>query len=372
MRLVTQVAKFCICIGLVLDSAYAEKPTIVVAPFGAMPTGESVQQFTLRNSHGMQAKVIEYGAIITEISVPDRNGKYTNVVLGSDSLESYLKGFPAAAVIGRYANRIRDGRFTLDGKTFQLTKNAGENHIHGGQKHFGKSLWKGAKSENSKEACVELKYTSPDGEEGFPGTLQVSVTYTLTEGNELKIEYRANTDQATVVNMTNHAYFNLSGAGTNVLDHELQIEADQATVVDKSLIPTGPLVSIAGIALDFRSPRRIGERIMQLYGALDGTLRGYDHNYVLRGEPGTLRLAAKVLEPKSGRLMECSTTEPGMQLFTANSFNNNPFPKHGAFCLETQHYPDSPNHPEFPSVVVRPGVPWSSTTLFRFSVALPY
>lgn len=343
----------------------AEKPSTVVAPFAKLPTGEIVQQFTIRNSHGMQAKVIEFGAIVTEISVPDRKGKFTNVVLGSDSLDAYMKGFPAAAVIGRFANRIREGRFTLDGKTIQLTKNAGENHIHGGQKHFGKLLWKGSKSESANDASVELKYTSRDGEEGFPGTLQVSVTYTLSDSNELKIQYRASTDQATIVNLTNHAYFNLSGALTDVLDHELQIEADQTTVVDKSLIPTGQLASVEGTALDFRSPLRIGERIEQLYDAA----KGYDHNYVLRGEHGTLRLAAKVLEPKSGRVMECLTTEPGVQLYTANGFNNNPFPKHGAFCLETQHYPDSPNHPEFPTVVVRPNVPWHSTTLFRFSLA---
>ena len=364
MRHPFQLAVFCISFGLLLHPAKAEKPSIVAAPFATLPTGEIVQQFTIRNSHGMQVKVIEFGAIVTEISVPDRQGKFTNVVLGSDSLDAYLKGFPAAAVIGRFANRIREGRFTLDGKTIQLTKNAGENHIHGGQKHFGKLLWKGAKPESENDASVEMKYTSRDGEEGFPGTLQVSVTYTLSESNELKIQYRASTDQATIVNLTNHAYFNLSGALTDVLDHELQIESDQTTLVDKSLIPTGQLASVEATALDFRSPRRIGERIEQLYDAA----KGYDHNYVLRGEHGTLRLAAKVSEPKTGRVMECLTTEPGVQLYTANGFNNNPFPKHGAFCLETQHYPDSPNHPEFPTVVVRPNVPWNSTTLFRFSV----
>ena len=365
MRNLIQFAAFCISFGLLHHPAIAEKPSIVVAPFAKLPTGEIVQQFTLRNSHGMQAKIIEFGAIVTEISVPDRKGKFTNVVLGSDSLEAYLKGFPAAAVIGRFANRIREGRFTLDGKTIQLTKNSGENHIHGGQKHFGKLLWKGSKSESVNDASAELKYTSRDGEEGFPGTLQVSVTYTLSDSNELKIQYRASTDQATIVNLTNHAYFNLSGALTDILDHELQIEADHTTLVDKSLIPTGQLASVEGTALDFRSPHRIGERIEQLYDAA----KGYDHNYVLRGEHGTLRLAAKVLEPKSGRVMECLTTEPGVQLYTANGFDNNPFPRHGAFCLETQHYPDSPNHPEFPTVVVRPDVPWISTTLFRFSLA---
>ena len=364
MQPLNLIASLFTCLGILLSQAQAENPSTVVAPFATMQSGEIVQQFTLRNSHGMQVKVIEFGAIVTELSVPDRLGIYANVVLASDSLEANLKGFPAASVIGRYANRIRGGRFTLDGKTIQVTKNAGENHIHGGPKHFGKLMWKGAKSDNKNEASVELKYTSRDGEEGFPGTLQVSVTYSLTDNNEFKIQYNATTDQATVLNMTNHAYFNLSGAVSDVLDHQLQIEADQTTLVDKSLIPTGELASVEGTALDFRSPRRIGERIEQLYQATNG----YDHNYVLRGETGRLRLAAKIVEPKSGRVMECLTTEPGVQLYTANGFNNNPFPKHGAFCLETQHIPDSPNHPEFPTVIVRPNAPWSSTTVFRFSI----
>ncbi len=363
MRPLTLIASLFTFLGFLATQAKAENPSTVVAPFATMPSGELVQQFTLRNSHGMQAKVIEFGAIVTELSVPDRQGNYANVVLASDSLEGYLKGFPAAAVIGRYANRIRGGRFVLDGKTIQLTKNAGENHIHGGEKHFGKLLWKGTKSNNTNEASVELKYTSRDGEEGFPGTLQVSVTYSLSDDNELQIQYKATSDQATVVNLTNHAYFNLSGTSSHVLDHQLQIEADQTTLVDQSLIPTGELASVEGTALDFRSQRRLGERIEQLYEAA----KGYDHNYVLRGEAGKLRLAARVVEPKSGRVMECLTTEPGVQLYTANGFNNNPFPRHGAFCLETQHFPDSPNHPEFPTVVVRPNVPWSSTTVFRFS-----
>lgn len=363
-----RIKMVCVGFGLLLNCALAETPTTVVAPYATMPSGEVVQQFTLRNSQGMQAKVIEYGAIISELSVPGRDGKYTNVVLAADSLDTYLKGFPAAAVMGRHGGRIGGGRFQLEGKAIQVTKNSGENHIHGGQKHFGKSLWKGAKSENANQASVELKYTSRDGEEGFPGTLQVSVTYSLSDQNELKIHYKAKTDQPTIINLTNHAYFNLAGAGSNVLGHELQIEADQAAVVDKSMIPTGEFASVEETVLDFRRPHLIGERIKQLYGALEGTFRGYDHTYQLRGDLGTLRLAAKVVEPTSGRVMECLTTEPAVQLFTANSFNDNPFPKHGAFCLETQHFPDSPNHPEFPSVVLRPDTDWNSTTIYRFSV----
>ena len=346
----------------------AETPTATVSEFATLPSGEVVRQFTLRNSHGLQVKVIEFGAIINEISAPDRNGKFGNVVLGADSLETYLKGFPAASIIGRYANRIRDGRFTLDGKVVQLSKNAGEHHIHGGAKHYGKLLWKGHQSDNANGASVKLQYTSHDGEEGFPGSVDVSVEYTLTNKNELKIHYNASTDQPTVLNLTNHAYFNLAGAGSSVLEHELQIEADQMTLVDKSLIPTGEMANVEGTPLDFRTPHAIGERISQLYGASNGTFRGYDHNFVLRGESGTLRLAARVSDPKSGRVMECLTTEPGMQLFTANSFNGNPFPKHGGVCLETQHFPDSPNHPEFPSVVLRPNSLWTSTTVYRFSI----
>jgi len=355
-------------LSVFLSHANAQKPAVESEPFGTMPTGEIVQQFTLRNTNGAQAKVIEFGAIITELSVPDKVGKRTNVVLASDSLETYLQGFPAAAVMGRYAGRIGGGRFLLEGTPIQVTKNAGENHIHGGSKHFGKLLWKGVQPKAENGASVELQYASPDGEEGFPGTLNVSVTYALTDANELKIQYKASTDKITVINLTNHAYFNLAGAGGDVLKHVLQIEADRTTVVNKSLIPTGEFASVNQTDLDFRSPRPIGERIEKLYGTLGGAFRGYDHTYELRGENGTLRLAATVSEPTSGRVMECFTTEPAVQLFTANGFNNNPFPKHGGFCLETQHYPDSPNRPEFPSVVLRPGVSWTSSTIFRFTV----
>ncbi len=368
MRFLFRVSAAWFVLGLFQNALNAEQPSSLMATYGTMPSGEIVQQFTLRNSHGMQAKVIEYGAIISDISVPDRDGKTINVVLAADSLETYVKGFPAAAVMGRHGGRIGGGRFVLDGKTIQVTKNSGENHIHGGQKHFGKSLWKSAKIENANQASVELKYMSRDGEEGFPGTLQVSVTYSLSDQNELKIHYKASTDQPTIINLTNHAYFNLAGAGSDVLGHELQIEADQVATVDNSMIPTGELASVEETVLDFRRPRLIGERIKQLYGALDGTFRGYDHTYKLRGDLGTLRMAAKVVEPASGRVLECLTTEPAVQLFTANSFNNTPFPKHGAFCLETQHFPDSPNHSEFPSVVLRPGTDWNSTTIYRFSV----
>ena len=294
----------CLVVGALTSSALAQNPSTEVAPYGTLPTGELVQQFTLRNGKGMQAKVIEFGAIITELAVPDKLGKSTNVVLAANSLESYLKGFPAAAVMGRYGGRIGGGRFMLEGHPIEVTKNSGQHHIHGGQKHFGKLMWQAAPSKQKDEGSVELQYTSADGEEGFPGTLRVNVTYSLTNANELTIEYRASTDKTTVINLTNHAYFNLAGAGGDVLDHELQIEADRTARVNKSMIPTGELVSVDQTALDFRRPHRIGERIASLYGALDGAFSGYDHTYELRAGNSQLRLAAKVTEPTSGRVME--------------------------------------------------------------------
>ncbi len=350
-------------------SGSADEARMASSHFGTLPGGEPVEQFTLRNRTGMQVKLINYGATLTEISVPDRQGNFSNVILGSDTLDAYAKGFPAASVIGRYANRIRGAKFTLDGKEFQVTKNSGENHIHGGRKNFAKSIWtvdsKRQSTENAaKDSSIRFSYVSVDGEEGFPGTVRVNVTYSLSDANELKVLYEADTDRPSIINLTNHAYFNLAGKKSDVLDHVLQIDATQYTIVDKSLIPTGEIASVEGTPLDFRMPQRIGDRIQDLYESA----RGYDHNYILSGELGTLRSAASIMDPTSGRKLECFTTEPGVQLYTANGFSNNPFPKHGAFCLETQHYPDSPNQPSFPSVVIRPDKPWSSTTIFRFSV----
>ncbi len=356
----------CLALGIFANHAFAQKPSTEVSVFGTLPSGEMVRQFTLKNGTGMQVKVIELGATLTEISAPDKNGKFANVVLSTDSLESYSKGFPAAAVMGRYGGRIGGARFQLDGKLVQVTKNAGENHIHGGQMHFGKRLWREAMSKNKDAGSVTLEIISVDGEEGFPGTLKATVTYALTSSGALKIDYSATSDKTTVINLTNHAYFNLSGAGGDILGHYLQIESDETAAVNRSMIPTGKLVSVDRTPLDFRQPRLIGERIAELYGAQEGTFTGYDHTYALRGQNGTLRLAAKVTEPNSGRVMECYTTEPAVQFFTANGMNNNPFPKHGGFCLETQHYPDSPNRPEFPSTVLRPGVAWTSSTVFQF------
>jgi aldose 1-epimerase len=369
--MVNRCSIFCLVILLVSSMSNAvglkaADPSISTSVFGKLPDGQEIIQFTLRNNVGAQAKVIEYGAILVELQVPDREGKFASVVLGADSLEKYSQGgFPAAAaVIGRYANRIRGAKFMLDGKEIAVAKNAGQHHIHGGSKNFTKVRWIGSPKANSNSASVSLKYTSADGEEGFPGTLSVTVSYELNNQNELILSYEASTDKTTVINLTNHAYFNLAGAGGDVLGHELQVMSAKTTAIDEFKIPTGPLESVEGTPLDFRQPKLIGDRIAQLHQSTGG----YDHNYVLDGAAGTLRMAARASESTSGRVMECLTTEPGVQLYTANHFKDNPFPKHGAFCLETQHYPDSPNHPEFPTTIIRPGENWSSKTVFRFSV----
>lgn len=353
------------------DEAGAAEQTAPATPvaeshFGELPDGTKIRRFTLKNAHGMQLSVIEYGATITELLVPDAKGQFKNIVLGADSLAAYLDRFPAASVIGRYANRIRNAQFELDGKTIHVAKNAGDNHIHGGKVNFAKRKWTGTINHDVSKPGVTFRLHSPDGEEGFPGNLDVSVTYTLDEKNQLSIHYTASTDRATVVNLTNHVYFNLAGAGGNVHNHELQINAQQVTLADAALIPTGEFTSVAGTPLDFRMPRTIGERIEQLTAT-----KGYDHNYVLDNLNSGLRLIARVKEPQSGRILECLTTEPGVQLYTANGFNGQPYPQHGGFCLETQHFPDSPNHPHFPTTTIRPGDNWESTTVFRFSTSAP-
>jgi aldose 1-epimerase len=335
--------------------------------FGKMPNGTAVKLFTLRNANGMSAKIMTYGAILTELQVPDRHGVATNVVLGADTFEQYLKGFRApAAIMGRVANRIAGARFTLDGVEYKLAANDGPNHIHG---VFDKLVWQAeALPPGEGRAAVQLTYLSKDGEEGYPGNLTVKLTYTLTDANELRLDYEASTDRATPINLTSHAYFNLAGGG-DVLDHELWLAAARYTPTDDALIPTDRIAPVAGTALDFTKPTRIGARIAQFYPKPGG----YDHNFVLDGEPGQraavppgnakpLVLAARVREPVSGRLMEVRTTEPGVQLYTGNHL------KHAALCLETQHYPDSVNHVGFPSTILRPGQTFRSTTTFTFAV----
>lgn len=339
--------------------------------FGHTAQGREVFLFTLSNANGVKVKVMTYGVIITEIHTPDRRGAVTNIALGFDNLEQYLKGHPAfGATIGRVANRIAGARFTLDGKDYKLAANNGPNHIHGGPGGFDKQVWEAQiLPAQSDRVAVEFSYLSRDGEEGYPGNLSVSVTMTLTSDGELRIDYRATTDKPTPINLTNHSYFNLAGAG-NVLDHVLTIEADHYTPADQQLIPTGEIKSVHGTALDFTLPERVGARIDQLRPTPDG----YDHNFVLNAGGKSLARAARVVEPKSGRVMEVLTTEPGVQLFTANFMDGHMkgtggvvYPKHAGLCLETQHYPDSINKPGFPSVVLRPGQTFNSTTVFRFS-----
>ncbi|MEI6342455.1 MAG: aldose epimerase family protein [Verrucomicrobiota bacterium] len=346
----------------------AQGPRVQSASFGRLPDGREVRIHTLVNARGMRLRAMDLGATLTEVLAPDRAGAMTNILLGTESLDAYLKGFPgAASAIGRYANRIRDGRFTLDGRAVQVTRNNGRHHLHGGNQGFAAKLWSATTGSSASSSFVRFTYRSPDGEEGYPGNLDVSVTYTLTDANEVRIDYHASTDAATVVNLTNHAYFNLAGGG-DVLDHLLQIHARAVSKVDRDLIPLGPALPVAGTGLDFTRHRPIGERIRDDFGGPNG----YDHNYLLEGMPGRLRLVARAEHPGSGRVMECLTTEPCLQLYTANHFGGGPndppaWRKHPAFCLETQHAPDSPNHADFPSTTLRPGRAFDSTTVYRFS-----
>lgn len=340
--------------------------------FGKLADGTEVKIYTLTNTKGVTAKVTEYGGILTELWVPDRNGKAGNVVCGFDNLDQYVKGHPFfGATTGRVANRIAKGRFTLDGREYTLAVNNGPNHLHGGTKGFDKRVWKSrALPATGNEVAVEFTYVSADGEEGYPGALTTTVVYTLTDGNELRIDYTATTDKATIVNLTNHSYFNLGESGS-ILDHVLMLNADRYTAADATLIPTGELAPVKGTGLDFTQPRRIGERIADYMNFA----KGYDHNFVINGGGQAMTLAARVQEPKSGRQMEVWTTEPGVQLYCGNHLDGSltgvggvNYKQHTGFCLETQHYPDSINHPSFPSVVLRPGQTFKSTTAHRFAV----
>jgi aldose 1-epimerase len=348
-----------------------QKPSrLLKRPFGKTADGTAVDLFVLTNANGMQAKVMTYGAILTELHVPDRHGKLDNVVLGFDSLEWYLAGHPMfGATIGRVTNRIAKGRFTLDGKEYTLATNSGPNSIHGGRKGFDKAVWKAVASTKPDRVAVEFTYLSQDGEEGYPGNLSTTVTYTLTDQNELRIDYLATTDKPTPVNLTNHSYFNLAGHSSgDVLGHELMIAADNYTPADSALIPTGEIKPVRGTPLDFTTPATIGARIAQL-----STTGGYDHNYVLNSGGKSLALGARARDPKSGRVMEMYTTEPGVQLYTGNHLRQKgkdgvQYQKYQGFCLEAQHFPDSVNQPNFPSTILRPGKTYTQTTVFKFSV----
>ena len=345
--------------------------------FGKTSNGETVELYTLKNSQGMEARVITYGGIIVSLKVPDRNGKSEDVVLGLDSLEGYLKEHPYfGALIGRYGNRIGKGRFALNGRAYKLARNNGENHLHGGLKGFDKVVWKAKQVAGKEGSALELSYLSKDGEEGYPGNLSVTVTYTLTEANELRIDYQASTDKDTVINLTNHAYFNLAGQGAgDILGHQMMIAADRFTPIDSGLIPTGKLQKVEGTPFDFRRPHTTGERIAANNEQLKFG-KGYNHNFVVNGAAGKLRLAARVTEPQSGRVMAVHTTEPGIQFYCGNFLDGTLKGKAGkvykqryGFCLETQHFPDSPNKPGFPSVVLKPGGRYQTSTVYTFSTA---
>ena len=344
--------------------------TLEEREFGKLQDGRAVQLYVLRNSHGMVAKVMSYGALLTELHVPDRNGAVTNVVLGFDNLQSYINGHPFfGATTGRVANRIAKARFRIDGQEYQLASNEGANHLHGGLRGFDKVLWGAKPVRVEKNAvAVQFHYLSRDGEEGYPGNLDVRVTYTLTDNNELRIDYEAITDKATIINLTNHSYFNLSGAG-DILDHEVTIAAERYTPIDEQLLPTGQIANVKETPLDFTAPRRVGERIDQLKPKPGG----YDHNFVLNSEGKSLAFAARLRDPKSGRIMEVHTTEPGIQLYTGNFLDGSQrgfgttYTKHSGLCLETQHFPDAPNHPNFPSIVLRAGQRFQSATVLKFA-----
>ncbi|HEX8144629.1 MAG TPA: aldose epimerase family protein [Pyrinomonadaceae bacterium] len=347
-------------------------------PFGQTADGTPVELYTLTNARGMEAQIMTYGGIVVSLKVPDRNRGLTDVVLGYDTLDGYLKdnGPYFGAIIGRYGNRIAKGKFSLNGVEYTLAKNNGENHLHGGLKGFDKVVWKATPVNGRGIRSLRLNYTSKDGEEGYPGNLSVTVTYTLTDNNELRIDYAATTDKDTVLNLTHHSYFNLAGAGAgDILGHEVYINADRFTpVADSGAIPTGELRSVTGTPMDFTKPTAVGARINQTDEQLTFG-RGYDHNWVLnkKGVRGPT-LAARVRDPKTGRVMEVYTTEPGVQFYTGNFLDGTITGKGGmvynqryGLCLETQHFPDSPNQPGFPSTVLKPGQKYTQTTIYRFS-----
>ncbi len=345
--------------------------TAIRSSFGQLPDGTAVDLYTLTNAGGLVARLMTYGATLVDMLVPDRGGKFADVHLGLVKIEDYLRGHPyLGSTVGRFANRIAKGRFVLDGREYKLAVNNGSNSLHGGLVGFDKKVWK---AEPQAGAAVKFSCTSPDGEEGFPGTLQVTVIYTLTDANELRIDYVAITDKLTVLNLTNHAYWNLAGAGTgDVLGHVVQIAADRYTPNDATSIPTGEIASVAGTPMDFRQPKPIGRELPQR----PGEPAGYDNNFVLNQGGQTMpHFAARVEEPGSGRVLEIFTTEPGVQFYTSNYFDGTLIGKggivyrqHAGFCLETQHYPDSVNQPQFPTATLRPGETFRSSTVHRFSV----
>lgn len=350
-------------------------PAIARAAFGTTADGHPVESFTLRNANGIELRVISLGGIITHLKTPDRQGALADIVLGFDTLDGYLKEHPYfGAIIGRYGNRIGKARFAIDGQTYQLAANNGPNHLHGGVKGFDKHVWQAAPESTAGGQRVVFTRTSPDGEEGYPGTLTVKVTYTLTDSNELAIDYEAATDKRTHVNLTHHSYFNLAGHNAgDILGHELMIDADRYTPVDDTLIPTGELAAVAGTPFDFKQSTPIGARINQTGDAQLTYGKGYDHNWVVNGSG--FRRVARAYEPKSGRTLEVATTEPGLQFYSGNFLDGTLTGKDGAvynhrtgFCLETQHFPDTPNKPAFPATLLEPGATYRTRTVYTFGV----
>lgn len=346
--------------------------TANITDFGKTPSGQPVSLYTLKNKNGIEVAITTYGGILVSLKTPDRNGQLDDIVLGFDSLDGYLGAHPYfGAIVGRYANRIGGAAFKLDGVQYKLAVNNGPNSLHGGLKGFDKYVWE---VKDAGPQSLTLTHTSPDGDEGYPGTLKVEVTYTLTDDNELKLDYTATTDKATVLNVSNHSYFNLAGQGNgDILNHTLELKASRITPVDKTLIPTGDLKPVAGTPFDFTTPHKIGERI----NAKDQQIEfggGYDHNFVADGDAGTLRLIARASEETSGRVMEVFSTQPGVQFYTGNFLDGTlkgkggkVYQKRFGFCLETQHYPDSPNKPKFPTTVLKPGETFHHTTVLRFT-----
>jgi len=344
--------------------------------FGTSPEGKAVEVYTLKNAKGAEARIMTYGGVVLSLKMPDKSGQFGDVVLGCDKLEDYTKTPPVpyfGALIGRYGNRIGKAQFTLDGQTYKLSANDHGNTLHGGNKGFDKVLWTATDKQTDAGPSLVLNYTSKDGEEGYPGTLNVTATYTLTDNNELRLDFTATTDKDTVVNLTHHGYFNLAGKG-DILGHIVTIPADNITPVDAGLIPLGTLQPVDGTPFDFRKPMAIGARI----DADNAQLKlgpGYDHNWVINKKAGELSLMARVSEPTTGRVMEVWSTEPALQFYTGNFLDGTikgkggaVYQKHGAFCMEPQHYPDSPNKPQFPSTELKPGETYKNTIIYRFSV----
>ncbi len=357
-------------------TAEANAMPIGKAPFGKTADGKQIDIYTLTNASGMEARIMTYGGTLVSLKTPDRNGHMANVVLGFDSAKPYIVGVPFyGAIIGRYANRIAKGRFTLDGETYHLPKNDGPNSLHGGISGFDKRQWTAAPLQTKEGPALKLTYVSADGEEGYPGQLTVHVIYTLRNDDSLDIKYEATTTKPTVVNLTNHSYFNLSGDPNKTILHDvLKINADKFTPVDKNLIPTGELKSVKGTPFDFLTPTIIGSRIDDQDEQL-AFARGYDDNWVLnKPQPGEMTVAAVLTDPITGRVLEVKTTEPGVQFYTGNFMDGKPagngtvYKYRTGLCLETQHFPDSPNHPEFPSTVLHPGQTYHSETVFAFKI----